>query len=101
MKVYVILGRFGDVYMVCKNIPGDGVVFVSKAFSKIVLELFPHLKVFILDKNFTNIDEAMSLAKIRFPDAKIGCCQQNGLPNEIHKQFRNYQSYQEFQAREL
>lgn len=87
--------------MVCKKIPRDGIVFVSKAFSKIVLEMFPHLKVFILDKHLTNIDEAMDLAKIRFPDAKIACCQQNGLSNEIHKQFRNYQSYQEFQAHEL
>jgi hypothetical protein len=87
--------------MVCKKIPKDGTVFVSKAFSKIVLELFPHLQVFILDKDITGIDEAMRLAKIRFPEAKIACCQQHGLPVDVQKQFRNYQSYQEFQAREL
>jgi len=101
MKVYVILGRFGDVYMVCKSIPKDGIIFVSSQFKSIVSELFPHLKIFEINKRNSGISEALELAKIRFPEAKIIPCQQNGMPLSAQREFRNYQSYQEFQAREF
>jgi hypothetical protein len=98
MRVYVVLGRFGDIYMACKRIKKGGILVVSKEFKSIVTELFPNISVFTIDKKITGISEALELAKLRFPSAKIACCQQNGIPFEAQKEFRNYQSYQEFQA---
>ena len=97
--VYVILGRFGDIYMVCKKLKQPSIICCMSRFSKIVYELFPQHKVFEVPDN-CNADpvRAESICQNKWPDKKITLCQQDGQDPKLVLPFRNFQAFQEYHA---
>lgn len=99
-KVLVCLGRNGDNYMVAKAATEPCIIFTSQEFSPIIRELFPQHEVFILSKKVSGLAEAMQYAKSRFPNHDIRPCQQHGMPRTVQAEFRNYEEYQKWQAKQ-
>lgn len=99
MKVYVICGRFGDLYMVCRQLKEPSIIACLKEFSQIVTELFPQHQVCIL-KNIPRNDlvAAYKIAQFKHPDKEVIICQQDGQDPVLMLEFRNYQTFQEFHA---
>jgi len=97
--VVVILGRFGDIYMVCKQLTKPCIICCSSRFSKIVYELFPEHQVFELSEpEWQNPEVAEGICKNKFPNHKITICQQDGQDPQMMMGFRNFQSFQEYYA---
>jgi FkbM family methyltransferase len=97
--VYVILGRFGDIYMVCKKLKRPSIICCLKAFSKIVKELFPEHEIYELGNQYAgNTIEAATACQIQFPSKKVIVCQQDGQDRALMKNFKSFQSFQEFYA---
>lgn len=93
--VLVILGRFGDIFMVCKAHAEPAIIACLPEYASIVYELFPHHEVFQLPsmpKN--NPIYAACVAEQTFPEHRILVPQLDGFPNERCKPYRSYQSYQ-------
>lgn len=95
--VYVILGRFGDIYMVCKKIQNPSIVCCSKRFVE-VMDLFPQHEVVVMDNDILDPVKAASLCAAKYPTHEIIVCQLDQQPSELCKPFRNYQAYQEYHA---
>jgi hypothetical protein len=97
--VYVILGRFGDIYMVCKKLKQPSIICCMSRFSKIVYELFPQHKVFEVPES-CDADplRAESICQNKWPDKKITLCQQDGQDPKLVLPFRNFQAFQEYHA---
>jgi len=94
-KVFVILGAFGDIYMVAKAVPKGSVIACSPEYASIVYELFPELEVYELqgmDRN--TLDTAVGICHYKFPTYDIVLAQQDGKGSDVVKPFRNYQQYQ-------
>lgn len=94
-KAYIILGRFGDIYMVCRELKDPSLIACLPEFASIVEELFPQHILFKLPpipKN--NPIMAAQIVEMAFPDYKIIVPQLDGLPPESCLPFRSYQSYQ-------
>jgi hypothetical protein len=97
--VYVILGRFGDIYMVCKQLKQPSIICCMGVFSQIVYDLFPQHKVYELGTEFArNPARAATMCKIKWPDKKIIVCQQDGQDLNLVLPFRNFQAFQENHA---
>ena len=99
MKVYVILGRFGDIFMVCKKLKEPSIICCSKAFSKIAKELFPIHTVFEVSNYYGHKPlEAVKVYKKKFPSKEIILCQQFGQDRDLMKDFKSFQSFHEYYA---
>ena len=97
--IYLVLGRFGDIYMVCKKLKNPSIVACLEHFSGIVEELFPEHTCIKMKKvpNF-NPFIARDILTISHPNHKVIICQQDGTPLEQMKQFRSFQTFQEYYA---
>jgi hypothetical protein len=97
--VYVILGRFGDIYMVCRQLKQPSIICCMSRFSKIVYELFPQHKVFEVPAS-SDADpvRAESICQNKWPNKKITLCQQDGQDPKLVLPFRNFQAFQEYHA---
>ena len=99
MNIYLILGRFGDIYMVAKKLSKPSIIACLEEFSGIVDELFPeHITIKLKDIPRGNPLVAMEILCMTHPYHKIIICQQDGTPLEDMKQFRTFQTYQEHYA---
>lgn len=97
--VYVILGRFGDIYMVCKKLKQPSIICCMSAFSQIVYELFPEHKVYELGYEFArNPARAATMCSMKWPNKKIVICQQDGQDPKLVKPLRSFQAFQEYYA---
>jgi len=99
-KVFVILGAFGDIYMIAKEVPKDSVIACSPEYASIVYELFPHLEVYEIegvDRN--SLDTAVAICHYKYPTHDIILAQQDGSGSDVVKPYRNYQSYQTSRAK--
>jgi len=100
MKVLLVLGRYGDLYMTLKQITEPCIVACYSEFSQIVYELFPQHIVYEMPK-VANRNEAYSMCCKKFPDYIVFHAQQDGARLEEYVGFRNYQSFQIFYANQL
>jgi hypothetical protein len=97
--VYIILGRFGDIYMVCKQLKQPSIICCMSHFAKIVYELFPEHEVFELPSNYgKDLIKAHTACKHKWPSAKITLCQQDGQDQRLVLPFRSFQAFQEHYA---
>jgi hypothetical protein len=97
--VYVVLGRFGDIFMVCNKLKKPSVIACLEEFSSIVEELFPQHACIKLDaETRKNPYMAQQILCMTHPDYDIIICQQDGTPLEDMKEFRSFQTYQEYYA---
>lgn len=97
--VYVILGRFGDIYMVCKKLKQPSIICCFPHFAKIVYELFPEHEVFETPKDFEGDPvKAKQICESKWPNKKVILCQQDGQDPKLVIPFRNFQAFQEYYA---
>jgi hypothetical protein len=97
--IYVILGRFGDIYMVAKQLRQPSIICCMSQFSKIVYELFPEHEVFEVPKSCDNDPiKAVSICQNKWPNAKVILCQQDGQDSKLVEPFRSFQAFQEYYA---
>lgn len=96
-KVYVILGRFGDIYMVCKKIKQPSIVCCSKRFVE-VMEFFPQHEVIPIDNDILDPIKAGSYCTAKYPSHDVIICQLDQQPSSLCKPFRSYQAFQEHHA---
>ena len=97
--VYVILGRFGDIYMVCKQLKQPSIICCTSQFAQIVYELFPQHKVFELGNEYAREPEkAAIMAATKYPTKKVIICQQDGQDPKLVLPFRSFQAFQEHYA---
>jgi hypothetical protein len=100
--LYVILGRCGDIYMVCKSLKEPSTIACLEEFSSIIDELFPQhtcIKLSNIPRN--NLLAAREILSISHPYSNIIVCQQDGSPIELMKNFRTFQTYQEHHAKAI
>lgn len=99
MKIYIVLGRFGDIYMVCNKLKNPSIIACLEEFSSIVDELFPHHTCIKLGPNVRrNPYIAQQVLSMSHPEYDLIICQQDGTPLEDMKDFRSFQTYQEYYA---
>lgn len=97
--VYVILGRFGDIYMVCNQLTRPAIVCCNKAFSKIAKDLFPQHEIYEINNGYAgNPIAAAQACQLKFPTKKVIVCQQDGQDRALMKNFKSFQSFQEYYA---
>ena len=97
--VYVILGRFGDIYMVCKQLKQPSIICCMTQFAQIVYDLFPQHKVFELGNDFAgNPTRAQTMCTHKYPSKKVIVCQQDGQDQKLVIPFRSFQAFQEYYA---
>lgn len=97
--VYVILGRFGDIYMVCKQLKQPSIICCMTQFAQIVYDLFPQHKVFELGGEYSGEPKiAAIMAKTKYPTKKVIICQQDGQDQKLVLPFRSFQAFQEYYA---
>lgn len=97
--VYVILGRFGDIYMVCNKLKQPSIVCCNRAFSKIAKELFPQHEIYEISNSYAgNPLEAAKACQTKFPSRKVIICQQDGQDRALMNKFKSFQSFQEYYA---
>jgi FkbM family methyltransferase len=97
--IYVILGRFGDIYMVAKQLKQPSVICCMSQFAKIVYELFPEHEVFEVPESCNgNPIKAASICENKWPNAKVTLCQQDGQNPKLVEPFRSFQAFQEYYA---
>jgi hypothetical protein len=97
--IYVILGRFGDIYMVAKKLKQPSIICCMSQFSKIVYELFPEHEVFEVGSD-CQVDpvKAQYMCINKWPNSKIVLCQQDGQDPKLVEPFRSFQAFQEYYA---
>jgi len=93
---YVMLGRFGDLIMMCRSLQRPSIVVCLKKYRSAVDELFPQHKVFEVGCNGSEPITAAQIASNELRGHKIVIVQQNGMDPEITRGFRSYQSQQEY-----
>lgn len=99
MKIYVVLGRFGDIYIVCKRLKEPSYIACLEEFSGIVEELFPQHTCIKLGSNANNNPyTAQKILSLSHPNCESIICQQDGTPLIQMKPFRNFQAFQEYHA---
>jgi len=97
--VYVILGRFGDIYMVCKQLKQPSIICCMSQFAKIVYELFPENQVFEVSNEYSGDPvRAVSVCETKWPNKKVILCQQDGQDPRLVVPFRSFQAFQEYYA---
>jgi hypothetical protein len=98
-SVYVVLGRFGDIYMVAKNLKQPSIICCSTRFSQIAKELFPEHEIFEIHPRYCeNPIAAGKICEIKFPSKRIVICQQDGQDRQLMTDFRSFQTFQEYYA---
>lgn len=98
-KIYLCLGRFGDLHMVCKAIKEPAIIACSSEFSQIVKELFQQHQVEeIKDCAKNNLEDAINIMRFKHPEKELIVCQQDGQDISLMQPFRTYQDFQEFHA---
>jgi glycosyltransferase involved in cell wall biosynthesis len=102
-NTYLILGRFGDIYMIAKKIKTPSIICCLPRFSKIVYELFPEHEVFELNFEETqdsekDLEQAKIICNLKYPMSKLIVCQQDGQDRKLMKDFKSFQSFQEYYA---
>jgi len=95
---FVILGRFGDILMVCRKLKRPSIIVCHKFFRSIVDELFPQHEVFEITSDGTQPIIAANYASSVLKGHTIVICQQHGMGADITQGFRSYQSQQEYMA---
>lgn len=99
-KVFLVLGAFGDIYMIAKHVPKGSVIACEPAYSSIVYELFPDLEVYEIDNvDRNNLGTAAGICAYKYPTCDVIIAQQDGRGSDVVKPFRNYQRYQESMAK--
>lgn len=94
-KVFVILGAFGDIYMVAKEVPEGSIIACSPEYASIVYELFPELEVYEIEGVDRNkLDDAKAICAYKYPLHDIILVQQDGQGSDVVKPYRNYQAFQ-------
>lgn len=94
-KVFVILGAFGDIYMVAKEVPEGSIIACSPEYASIVYELFPELEVYEIEGMDRNsLGTAAEICKYKYPEYDVIIAQQDGRGSDVVKPYRNYQKYQ-------
>lgn len=94
-KVFVILGAFGDIYMVAKEVPEGSIIACSPEYASIVYELFPELEVYEIEGMDRNsLGTAAAICKYKYPEYDVIIAQQDGRGSDVVKPYRNYQKYQ-------
>lgn len=97
--VYVILGRFGDIHMVCKQLKQPSIICCMSQFARIVYELFPEHEVFEVPKDCEGDPvKAKSVCENKWPNKQVTLCQQDGQDPKLVVPFRNFQAFQEYHA---
>ena len=97
--IYLVLGRFGDIYMVCKKLRKPSLVACLEHFSGIVEELFPqHTCIKMKKVHNSSPFVARDILAMAHPHHRVIICQQDGTPLEYMKQFRSFQTFQEYYA---
>jgi hypothetical protein len=97
--IYVILGRFGDIYMVAKKLKQPSIICCMSMFAKIVYELFPEHEVFEVPKDCEGDPvKSESICKTKWPNSKVVLCQQDGQDPRLVVPFRSFQAFQEYHA---
>jgi len=97
--VYVVLGRFGDIFMVCKKLKQPSIICCMSQFAQIVYDLFPQHEVFELGNDFArNPARAATMCTMKYPDKKVTICQQDGQDPKLVLPFRSFQAFQEYYA---
>jgi len=94
--IRLVLGRYGDVFMVASKMPKGDTLACNRKFSQIAKELFPEIKLIELDED--DLFKAFHILKHDYPFYRVVACQQNGQSEERTLPFRSYQSFQEFYA---
>lgn len=96
--VYIILGRFGDIYMVLKSIKNReaAIIICLKEFSGIIKELWPEVAIDEVDLPKNDLCSAYNYASFKYPSFQIIIAQQDGSKKELMLPFRNYQKFQEY-----
>jgi hypothetical protein len=106
MKILIQLGKNGDIAMVANHLlrsgvdPDDYIWMVTAPYHKILHELYPMFKTWVVKLSTNNPIGAAKIAQLAYPDAEILIPQQNGADPllEHTKEFSNYQQYQFFYA---
>lgn len=98
-KVYIVLGRNGDILMVCRQLKEPAIIACLPEFSQIVEELFPQHELCILRNIPKNgLEAAFRIVQFKHPDKEIIIAQQDGTNIELMLDYRNFQSFQEDKA---
>ncbi len=93
--VFVILGAFGDIWMVCKAVPPGSIIATDINYASIVYEMFPDLEVYELENLGRNdLETAMAMCHYKYPTRRVILCQQDGQGQDVAKPYRNYQQFQ-------
>ncbi len=94
-KVFVILGAFGDIYMVAKEVPEDSIIACSPEYASILYELFPDIEVYEIEGVDRNkLKDAVAICAYKYPTRDIILAQQDGEGTDVVKPYRSYQKYQ-------
>lgn len=97
--IYIVLGRFGDIYMVAKNLKQPSILCCSTRFSQIAKELFPEHEIFEIHPRYCeNPLTAKDICEHKFPSKRIVVCQQDGQDKQLMTDFRSFQTFQEYYA---
>ena len=106
MKILIQLGKNGDIAMVANHLlrsgvdPDEYIWMVTAPYHKILHELYPMFKTWVVRLKHGDVPNAIHMAQLRYPDGQIIDCQQHRFNEEISKSeiFSNYQQYQFFHA---
>lgn len=97
--VYVVLGRFGDIYIVGRNLKEPSILCCSTRFSQMAKEMFPQHEIFELHPRYAdNPIAAGKICELKFPSKRVIVCQQDGQDRALMNDFKSFQSFQEYYA---
>lgn len=97
--VYVVLGRFGDIYMVGKKLKQPSIICCSTRFSQMAKEMLPEHEIFELHPRYAeNPIAAGRICELKFPSKRVIVCQQDGQDRSLMNDFKSFQSFQEHYA---
>lgn len=97
--VYVVLGRFGDIYIVGRNLKEPSILCCSTRFSQMAKEMFPEHEIYELHPRYAEgPNKAAELCELKFPSKRIIICQQDEQEKSLMLPFRSFQSFQEYYA---
>jgi hypothetical protein len=98
-KVFVVMGAFGDIYMIAKHVPPGSIIATSPHYADIVYELFPDLEVFEVEGDRNSLPNVAAMCAYKYPTYDIIVAQQDGQGTDVVKPYRSYQKFQEAMAR--
>jgi hypothetical protein len=97
--VYVVLGRFGDIYIVGRNLKEPSILCCSTRFSQMAKEMFPQHEIYELHPRYAEGPaKAAEICELKFPSKRVIICQQDEQERSLMLPFRSFQSFQEYYA---